>query len=509
MADSVTISVPLPVDPAGYIDRECPAEPCGQIFKVLAEDWNKLPDGTGMFCPFCRYEDDASRFVPPDVQRYLNEYVHAEATRLLNEALGGFTRQVNRTNRPNSLFSIKMTHSSRPVPIPISPEAQEEMMLRLACRQCGSRYAVVGAGFFCPHCGHNSAVETFTQSIAKVRTSVAVAERMDETNLDRDTAAEVRRDLLENQYGNLVTAFQRYGEASFADWPGHKQKPKRNVYQRLDDASKEWEALGGRSFETIVGSDNLAQLKRYYQQRHVFAHPGGIVDQEYLDKTGDTSVRIGQRLVARPAAILDMADLVERLGVGLANDLPVDRANKLEPESTTNEAASIHIPGLAGVDEDVFRRLCDISLEIEDPFVSGSSLQAVFADTSLDTPQFVCAIEVLQLRGLVRAAAPLNLSQQEMPTAVSITDDGLALYLRQVLPDYGGLQRQVARAIHDGMSGLSDIAQRVGQPDVVVATILGRLERRGLVSVFRNGRFMVATPSGSGGALVRFLDSSA
>ena len=52
-------------------------------------------------------------------------------------------------------------------------------------------------------------------------------------------------------------------------------------------------------------------------QRHLLAHREGLVDQEYIDKSQDTTYRPGQKLIIREAAVLRLAGLVERLAAEL------------------------------------------------------------------------------------------------------------------------------------------------------------------------------------------------
>jgi Zn finger protein HypA/HybF involved in hydrogenase expression len=47
------------------------------------------------------------------------------------------------------------------------------MTLRITCETCGCCYAVVGVGYFCPACGHNSADVTFDQSVDRARHAIA------------------------------------------------------------------------------------------------------------------------------------------------------------------------------------------------------------------------------------------------------------------------------------------------------------------------------------------------
>lgn len=61
----------------------------------------------------------------------------------------------------------------------------------------------------------------------------------------------------------------------------------------------------------------MTQLRVYYQQRHLLAHQQGIVDNDYVTRSGDTTYEVGQRLLIKESAALKFADLVDRLGTAL------------------------------------------------------------------------------------------------------------------------------------------------------------------------------------------------
>ena len=48
----------------------------------------------------------------------------------------------------------------------------------------------------------------------------------------------------------------------------------------------------------------MATLKRAFQQRNLLAHTQGIVDQNYIDRSGDSSLEVGERLVIDEDAVL-------------------------------------------------------------------------------------------------------------------------------------------------------------------------------------------------------------
>jgi Zn finger protein HypA/HybF involved in hydrogenase expression len=55
-----------------------------------------------------------------------------------------------------------MKIDSRPRHVLLPPAAAEPMRLKITCPECSCRYAVIGAAFFCPACGHNAAELVFT-----------------------------------------------------------------------------------------------------------------------------------------------------------------------------------------------------------------------------------------------------------------------------------------------------------------------------------------------------------
>ena len=61
----------------------------------------------------------------------------------------------------------------------------------------------------------------------------------------------------------------------------------------------------------------MMELKRAFQQRHLLAHTQGIVDQDYITHSGDTSHRVGQRLVIGESTVHHYLDIIEKLTTGL------------------------------------------------------------------------------------------------------------------------------------------------------------------------------------------------
>jgi hypothetical protein len=57
----------------------------------------------------------------------------------------------------------------------------------------------------------------------------------------------------------------------------------------------------------------MCDLLRLIQQRHLLAHSEGIVDQDYINKSGDKTYAVGQRLVIQETTVVRTAYLVSKL----------------------------------------------------------------------------------------------------------------------------------------------------------------------------------------------------
>ena len=184
----------------------------------------------------------------------------------------------NRRQPRGGLVSITMKVDGRPMRVPLPPSAADPMLLRISCSQCGCRYAVVGAAFFCPGCGHNDAEVLFNLTISGIRKSLHAVAEVRTAISDLDTAENTVRSLVENGLQSAVTAFQRYLEALYSQL-GTNAKPRRNAFQNLSEGSKLWYDAAGKHYSEYLSSVEMTELKRGFQQRHLLAHTQGFVDQ--------------------------------------------------------------------------------------------------------------------------------------------------------------------------------------------------------------------------------------
>lgn len=333
LSNGVKVPLLVPLDDDGYWDRLCPGPNCGVEFKVFFTDWKDKVSEETAFCPVCRRSASPSDFNTPAQNEYIRKKALSHVQQSVNEA---FQKTV-RSQRParGGLISLSLTYKPAPPIVALPPNVAESLRQKFTCEACGCRYAAVGAAFFCHACGHNSAISTFQDTVTTVRTAVASLPQLRDTlaaTTDTDTAARAVLSLVEDCLCRGVAAFQRLAEALVQKLPGAAASDlRRNVFQNLKQGSQIWRQHTGQGYEDILDGDEMAELIRLFQQRHLLMHRGGLVDKEYLQKSGDTTYCVGQRLVIRSAHVLRLFDLLEKLAVGLRALLPPGEARNWPP----------------------------------------------------------------------------------------------------------------------------------------------------------------------------------
>ena len=317
----VRVPISIPLDDDGNFDRVCPNKDCRHEFKVLFDDWrDKVPDAAA-YCPVCGKQSEPTTFNTPDLDRYIEEVGMAFAMGIVDRSMEQMARDFNRSQSRGGFISMSMDYRPGVKPVPIPSSAAEQMRQQFTCEKCSCKYASIGAAFFCPACGHNSAQSTFDQTLSIVRRNIDSLDHVEAAVLagqGKDAARDFVREMLEGQLGRLVGAFQRLAEAIFDQLPGRSSiKVRRNAFQNLQESSDLWEQAGKPRYENVLSAKNYARLNTLFQRRHVLEHREGIVDQQYVDRSGDIAYKPGERILVSKTDIGDTADLIELLAIEL------------------------------------------------------------------------------------------------------------------------------------------------------------------------------------------------
>jgi hypothetical protein len=256
----MNFSISLSCDKDGYIDRQCPSESCHSFFKVFIEDWKEKVSDEQVFCPICRIEAPANDWNTEDQMDYIKKIAVAYLSKKIHTEIKSMARKFNQNQRAGFItLSMSVGPASNTYVLPL--EAAEIMQQRFVCEVCGCRYASIGAAFFCPACGHNSATSMFNQTVEAVHQiaskSFSIRNKL-ASEFGQDIAQNSVRLMLEDSLGRLVSAFQQFSEISFDKLPNASGiKRRKNVFQNLSESSVLWKTATSKGFEDLISKSEL------------------------------------------------------------------------------------------------------------------------------------------------------------------------------------------------------------------------------------------------------------
>lgn len=300
LSDGVTYHMGIVPDEDGYLDKECPSDECLSKFKVQAEDWAERIQGHDVCCPFCGHQADCEQWFTTEQVEQVKEQAVEYAGQLISNALKKDARRGGFKYKGNRHF------------YDLPAETLEVMQQKITCDECGFRYAVIGSAYFCPCCGKNTSTRTYHSMIEKIRNAVANLDTIRNAISDKDAAEHCCETLLTGALNELVVTVQHVCEAVYKERVPDA-KLKQNVFQRLDDGNKLWMDLTGEGYKDWLTGGQYESLVRCFQRRHLFDHQAGIVDQKYIDKSGDKSYNVGQRIKLKQNELLQYVTVVDTL----------------------------------------------------------------------------------------------------------------------------------------------------------------------------------------------------
>ena len=314
------IPITLLSDEKGYFDRECPNENCLYTFKIYMEDWKEKVSDEEVHCPMCGHIDTSDKWWTQNQLESMQEIAADYAMSLISEKLDEVFGSLARSTRHNKF--VKITYKpGRRITFRNNPIGQsEEWETDITCEECGTRYSVIGSAYFCPCCGYNSAANAFGESmdsVEKMLASLPEMKQMLTASYGRDKAETMCRGLLESSIGDIVSAFQKFAACHYDKLTGKTSRV--NDFQIVEKGSHLYKDATGKGYEEWLSDKELSEMNMLFQRRHLIEHNNGMVDQKYIDKSGDDSYIIGQRLVVKESDALTLLAIIKKLGTGLSS----------------------------------------------------------------------------------------------------------------------------------------------------------------------------------------------
>ena len=311
----ISIPVTLHSDEKGYFDRECPNEDCLYTFKILMKDWEEKVSDDEVHCPLCGHVDTSDKWWTQDQLEKMQEIAASWAMNYIQGELDKSFKKLERSTRNNKFIRITYKPGRRVTFINNPIGQREEWETEICCEKCGTHYSVIGSAYFCPCCGFNSAVNSFNDSLDSIEKMLESLPEMKDMLTDKynaDSAETMCQSMLESSIGYMVSAFQKFASCKYDEL---SEKTSRvNDFQIVDKGSKLFEEETGKKYSDWLTAGELAFIKLMFQRRHLLEHNNGMVDQQYLNKSGDTSYSLGQRIIVKEVDAHSLLAILRKLG---------------------------------------------------------------------------------------------------------------------------------------------------------------------------------------------------
>jgi hypothetical protein len=298
-----SISVPITADEHGFTGRECPLPDCEGYFKIEL--------GTGLkgqalpcHCPYCGHVAGHDHFWTKEQI----EYAKSIAIRRITDAVQKDLRSLEFDHKPKGPFGIGISmkvEAGHPPPIRYYREKQLET--EIVCANCTLRYAVYGVFAFCPDCGQHNSLQILDKNLEVVGKMLELATGAEKALAER---------LIENALEDCVSAFDGFGRELcriHANKASNPVKAEKMSFQNLDGAKTSYLDLFGIDLSASVAAEDWRAIVRAFQKRHLIAHKLGVVDQDYITRSGDTRAVVGRKIGVAAEEVKVLSTIISKL----------------------------------------------------------------------------------------------------------------------------------------------------------------------------------------------------
>jgi hypothetical protein len=284
------VPVMIASDEEGFFGRQCPS--CKGYFRSQS-----APDpGT---CPYCGLLTSNIGFTTPAQIKFISEFI-----KVFREVI---EKKEDR--------SINIDQILKNVPENKSHFAYSEtrQQTQIKCKSCQVKTDIFGLHGFCHYCGKRNTFDVLIESLSGYQ------ERIDHPRFN-----EKERDKRDKEWREVITGCVSDFEAFCRDLRDEMLKmpmvAKRR--KRLSDLNFQQPIGAANALKEMFDFDLLKNLSaddadfiiKQFNRRHILSHNGGVVDQEYIDKSGDQTVKLGEKIRIKSSNAVTMVKLVRSLG---------------------------------------------------------------------------------------------------------------------------------------------------------------------------------------------------
>lgn len=291
-------SIRIEPDENGYIGRECPA--CEKYFKI--KFGTGLPDATDCHCPYCNFIDSQSVFHTKQQIEYAQSVVLNEfSNNLINQL-----KKFEKTPDKNAFISIGISVEGEPIPIVSYSETELEEYI--TCSNCTLDYTIYGVFGYCPDCGIHNSLQILNANYDLIL-------KILDLSLNADPA--IKAKLIENSLEDTISAFDGFGREYCSSIPKISFQ---NIVAAKDKLLREL----GFDISTKIEANQWQFICEQFQKRHLIAHKMGVIDEDFVVKTGCSSSLIGRKVSVTEVEVRNLIEALKHIAIILVNSVEHD-----------------------------------------------------------------------------------------------------------------------------------------------------------------------------------------
>ncbi|HLJ27482.1 MAG TPA: hypothetical protein VKY85_12285 [Candidatus Angelobacter sp.] len=252
-------------DSQGQFGHHCPS--CGGYWR--SGPWPNI-------CPYCALRAAGFQFLSEAQQRYVEHYC-----KVLSEALGS-KQDGNVVIDMDAVADAVGKEGEKPA-FYVSEQSQQR---KFTCTACDEYNDILGRFGYCSLCGTRNDLADFEQ-----QTAPAIRTRLNSDHTPEDCV----RDAVAS-FDSFMAQVARELAKMVPLTAGRRQRLLTQSFHNLGEVRptfKDWFDI-----DVCAGmkEEECRSVQLMFYRRHVYEHNGGEVDQNYLDRSGDTSVVLKQHI---------------------------------------------------------------------------------------------------------------------------------------------------------------------------------------------------------------------
>jgi hypothetical protein len=217
-------------------------------------------------------------------------------------------KSLERNHRPKDAFEIDISIKVSGKPTAMRHYRESKLETEVVCERCTLRYTIYGVFGFCPDCAVHNSRQILNKNLELVEKLLEVSETQE---------TPVAQHLIENALEDCVSAFDGFGRETCRVFAPKAVKPEKaaeirfqNIAAARDRVREEFRV----DFAATAAPSDWKHIVRAFQKRHLLAHKIGVVDEDYLSATGDSSSLLGRKVSIQAPEVRELSGRLQELG---------------------------------------------------------------------------------------------------------------------------------------------------------------------------------------------------